>query len=305
MDALPIIRRAVSREADRSDIVQELTIHIMRYPPTDPNPWARKSYVGLLANTVIARQFRLRTGQAGPDVVTEPYLLEIFGGEQPGDESAEPAAEVGHQDELIDELHKRLSSLRATVDTCPVGSHRRECPETVLQSVTDALTLAASRLDIEPDSKGGGRSVLDIPRRKLREDEVRRRIGERGCNKKAAEKWVERVILPCFDWRIYRTLEGLDGFDEVRYERVHKDKEEVWGNPLPHEWLAAQEIIEAVQPHRWMVLRHIKLVNGRWDPEKYGVKRMRVLLAEHHDLEVIMRIHMPAVANVLGLGKEG
>jgi hypothetical protein len=130
-------------------------------------------------------------------------------------------------------------------------------------------------------------------------------MAERGSSRRAAEKWVERVILPCFDWWIYRTVDGLDGFDEAKYKRLHRAGSEIWDNPLPHESTAAQKIIQEVQIHRWMVLRHIKVVDGCWDPGKYGIKRMRALMPAHPDLAVIIRIHMPAVAKALDLGEKG
>jgi DNA-directed RNA polymerase specialized sigma24 family protein len=299
------IRQRVRDRADRDEIEQELVIRLVSSPPRDENPWARKRYVRKVTITVIAEHYKRKDKQLGYGVLSPPDLLTELDGQCRVDGAPEPLAmSADMEDRLSKELHKRANSLRAIDAVCPVQNHRSRCPDAVLLSVAEAFSLAADRLSNEKETDDG-HSALERPRLTLREAEVRRRIAERRCNQKAAEKWVERVILPCFDWWVYRTIGGLDGFDIARYARMHALGHESWNNPLPQEWSAAQSIIRSVGPHRWMVLRHIKIVNGRWYPEKYGIKRMRALLLAYPDLDGIIRIHMPDVAQALDLGGEG
>jgi len=302
VEALPFIRKRVGGKADRDDILQELTIRLKGRQLRDASLEAQKRYACKVAKSVIARHFGPKHEQMVRGVPVDPYIVQALAEQVPAGELPEYSSGSMEReaDRLSTELHKRMSSLRAEAETCPVDRHRSQCPETVLQSVAGALAVAALRF--ADDLAGADHPSLLESRRKLRDDEVRRRIAKRGCTKKAAEKWVERVILPCFDWWIYRVIDGLDSFDAAKYERAHASGSEIWDSSLPTEWSAAQRIIKAVQVHRWMVLRHIKVVDGRWDAEKYGLKRMRVLLPAHPDLAVIIRIHMPAVAEALGLG---
>jgi hypothetical protein len=300
------IRQRVADEADCADIVQDLVIRLMLHPPKDENPWARKRYIRMVTRTVIADHFRRKEAQLGHGVLSPPDLLPERADWRCADEATESLAKSADMEErLSKELHKRVNSMRAraTAETCPVEGHRCKCPDQVLLAAAEALTLAADRLvsDLEGHD---GHSALERPRHKLREVEIRRRVAELGCSERAAKKWVERVILPCFDWWVYRAIAGLDGFDVARYARMHKIGRESWAIPLPYERAAAQQIIQEIQIHRWMVLRHIKLVDGRWDSGKYGIKRMRELLPAHPDLDGIIRIRMPAVAGELDWGEK-
>jgi hypothetical protein len=290
--------------ADCDDVVQELVIRLMTYPPVSTDSRARKSLAHKQAQTQIAEHFR-RRARSVPTVPVPPAEIEALETEPRSGDILEPYS-GDRDDRVLAELENRVSSMLAAVETCPVDGHRLQCPPVVRESVAGSMPLVAARLTAPGGWAGHERrSPLDLPRRELREGQVSRRIADLSSNQRAAEKWVERVILPCFDWWVYRTIDDLDGFDATRYARTRDPGSEIWPNPLPDEWTAAQTIIRSVRTHRWMVLRHIKLVNGKWVAEKYGLKRMRALLPVHPDLEIIIRIHMPAVARVLGYGKWG
>lgn len=302
-----LIRAAVG-EIDCDEVVHELTFRLMKYPPEAREAKARKRFARQAALTEIAEHFRRRKKQLGGAILSDPHGLEADEDEPRNFDSPQPWQDSGDHDDVVIELQHRLSSLQAAPETCPVERHRFHCPEAVRRSVAGALEAVASRLTPHADDEQASeerRSVLDQPRDELRENEITRRVVERGCSRRTAERWVERVILPCFDWWIYRAVNGLDGFDGDRYARVRAAGHEIWPNPLPHEWTSARKFIRAVKMHRWMVLRHIKVVAGVWDSEKYGIKRMRALLPAHPDLQVIIRIHMPAAARALGLEEAG
>lgn len=298
-------RRVLGNLEEVGDVVNEVFLKLEggeRRGRIPVDPPGRRGVAFEVANNECMNHFRRQKTAGTP---TDPAALaESKSVAVTPDYEALAAAEAPDIEGVGPRLRARWAERETLALSCPVEQHKGICPS----PITDALRRAVSHVCAFFDAHEVG--VVDgsfgEERRVVREWAIAERQKDRleeisVANQKADEKWVERYQLACFDWWTYWLMRAIDGFDVEAYADDHRGGE-LWPVPLERVEARAGKYIRALQVHRWRALRFFDCDDaGKWRSESYSVKRLRILVQECRDLQVVISIHLPAMADALRL----